>query len=274
MSGRIITLLAAANLKVAVTPEAEKAATAEGAAEDQRAQCLPDSLRDETAVAAQAVIERRPLAFGLRGHLGGGGVAAGGGGGKGSAESAQEESDDDGGAGSEQEGGSAHCGSAARVGRKGRVGQTEEPRGRERVSSIRRQNEIELEFILAFVRGRFSNLISILPNVLLSSNRDISCRFLDAYYKQFTDRTGDTGGVSIGGSGGGRTDSDVAVALSTPLFPDAIPSASLAANGAAAAGISTLGRAIAGLNKSDSADVLNSFDPEAILTPGIHSSSN
>ena len=121
---------------------------------------MPDSLRDETAVAAQAVIERRPLALGLRGHLGGGGVAAGGGGGKGSAESAQEESDDDGGAGSEQEGGSAHRGSAAsRVGRKGRVGQTEEPRGRERVSSLRRQNEIELEFILAFVRGRFSNLI-------------------------------------------------------------------------------------------------------------------
>ena len=263
MSGRIITLAAAANLKVAVTPEAEKAATAEGAAEDQRAQCLPDSLRDETAVAAQAVIERRHLAFGLRGHLGGGGVAAGGGGGKGSAESAQEESDDDGGAGSEQEGGSAPRGSAARVGRKWRVGQTEEPRGRERVSSLRRQNEIEFGFIHA-----------VFPNVLLSSNRDISCRFLDAYYKQFTDRTGDTGGVSIGGSGGGRTDSDVAVALSTPLFPDAVPSASLAANGAAAAGISTLGRAIAGLNQSDSADVLNSFDPEAILTPGKHCSLN
>ena len=130
------------------------------------------------------------------------------------------------------------------------------------MSSLRRQNEIEFGFILA-----------VFPNVLLSSNRDISCRFLDAYYKQFTDRTGDTGGVSIGGSGGGRTDSDVAVALSTPLFPDAVPSASLAANGAAAAGISTLGRAIAGLNKSDSADVLNSFDPEAILTPGKYCSS-
>ena len=102
------------------------------------------------------------------------------------------------------------------------------------------------------------------PN-LIKSNYDILCRFLDAYYKQFTDRTGDTSSVGIGGNGG-RTDSDIAVALSTPLFPDAVPSTTLAANGAA--GISALGQAIATLNKSDSADVLNSFDPEAILTPG------
>ena len=56
------------------------------------------------------------------------------------------------------------------------------------------------------------------------------------------------------------------MALSTPLFPDAVPSTSVAANGAA--GISALGQAIASLNKSGSADALNSFDPEVILTPG------
>ena len=176
-------------MKVAVIPEAEKAATAEGAAEDQRAQCLADSLRDETAVAAQAVIERRHLAFGLRGHLGGGGVASGGGGGKGSAESAQEESDDDGGAGSEQEGGSAPCGSAARVGRKWRVGQTEEPRGRERVSSLRRQNEIELGFILAFVRGEGdeATLFSLLDDH--STSQMSFCHLIETFHAGFSTPT-------------------------------------------------------------------------------------
>ena len=88
-------------------------------------QCFPDSLRDETAVTAEANIEKRPLAPGLRlrGHLGGGSVVAGGGGGEGSAESAQEEGDDaeSGTIGRRAEGGSASRGSAARggTGRKG-----------------------------------------------------------------------------------------------------------------------------------------------------------
>ena len=82
-------------------------------------QCFPDSLRDETAVTAEANIEKRPLAPGLRlrGHLGGGSVVAGGGGGEGSAESAEEEGDDA--QSGAAVGRSASRGSAARGGRKG-----------------------------------------------------------------------------------------------------------------------------------------------------------